>query len=261
MHPLPRKLFFILSLLAGLALLAAACSHPSLSVTSAQTMAPFGSTQVFRVGQSVTFTDGLTIVLNRINDSRCPAGTQCIWAGELAPELTLHGGDLGPTGQALTLSTLRAKEHGVAGYHVALIDASQDSATLVVTKPGVTQPNVATSPNHVAIVVTTPQPDQSIHSPMTVSGRARGPWYFEASFPITLLDANGAVLVQTHAQGEWMTTKFVPFTATLVFNPPATATGELVLENDNPSGEAANAQMHRIPVRFAPATAAHRRSP
>ena len=51
-----------------------------------------------------------------------------------------------------------------------------------------------------------------------------------------------------------MTRKLVPFTATLAFKAPATATGEVVLEKDNPSAEPRNAQTLRIPVRFAVAT-------
>lgn len=97
------------------------------------------------------------------------------------------------------------------------------------------------------------QPNAVIRSPLVIRGQAPGPWFFEASFPITLVDANGTQLGQTHAQasGEWMTTGMVSFTATLTFTAPTTADGALVFEKDNPSGEAANAGSVRIPVRFA----------
>lgn len=102
------------------------------------------------------------------------------------------------------------------------------------------------------IRVTSPAVNTRVTSPLTVRGEARGTWYFEASFPIKLLDANGKVLGQTtgRAQGDWMTENFVPFTATLTFTAPTTATGTLVLERDNPSGLPANAAEIRIPVRF-----------
>lgn len=106
------------------------------------------------------------------------------------------------------------------------------------------------------IKVTSPQPNQSVSSPLSVTGQARGTWFFEASFPVRLIDGNGNTLVQTaaQAQGEWMTENFVPFSTVLNFNQPRTSTGTLVLEKDNPSGLPANAQELRIPVRFETAT-------
>lgn len=100
--------------------------------------------------------------------------------------------------------------------------------------------------------------NQLIKSPLVVSGQARGSWYFEASFPVELLDGTGKriALVPAQAQGDWMTTNFVPFTATLSFAKPATATGTLILRNDNPSGLPENALELRIPVRFATSTSA-----
>jgi hypothetical protein len=47
-----------------------------------------------------------------------------------------------------------------------------------------------------------------------------------------------------------MTNAFVPFSAELKFDEPATATGMLVLEKENPSGEAERDATIRIPVRF-----------
>lgn len=89
-------------------------------------------------------------------------------------------------------------------------------------------------------------------SPLTVTGEARGNWYFEATFPVKLLDANGGLVVQHYAeaQSDWMTTDFVPYVATLTFTPPATATGTLVLEKANASGLPANDDSVEIPVQF-----------
>lgn len=102
------------------------------------------------------------------------------------------------------------------------------------------------------ITVAQPQPNTQVSSPLTVTGAARGTWYFEASFPVRLLDGNGneIAVVPAQAQGDWMTTDFVPFIATLTFSPPSTATGTLVLEKDNPSGEPQNAASVSIPVTF-----------
>lgn len=102
------------------------------------------------------------------------------------------------------------------------------------------------------IQVNAPTVNAIVSSPMTISGRARGNWYFEASFPVQLLDANGLVLYEgpIQADGEWMTTEFVPFNQTITFTPATTETGTLVLKKDNPSGLPENDKEVRVPVRF-----------
>lgn len=94
---------------------------------------------------------------------------------------------------------------------------------------------------------------QAIKSPITITGKAVGNWYFEASFPVELLDGNGKsiMIVPAQAQGDWMTSNFVPFSVTLSFSKPTTATGTIVFKNDNPSGLPENAKEVRIPIRFA----------
>jgi hypothetical protein len=81
-------------------------------------------------------------------------------------------------------------------------------------------------------------PGGTIMSPLTVTGEARGFWFFEASFPIELEDANGVKIATgiAIAQGEWMTEEFVPFAASFSFTKPATKTGTLILRKDNASG-------------------------
>jgi immunoglobulin-like protein involved in spore germination len=103
------------------------------------------------------------------------------------------------------------------------------------------------------IRVTSPTPGSSVTSPLRVRGEARGTYYFEASFPVRLLDANGREIAITpvQAQGEWMTDRFVPFEGMLEFPPPSPGTrGVLVFEKDNPSGDPKYAHELRIPVRF-----------
>ncbi len=102
------------------------------------------------------------------------------------------------------------------------------------------------------IRLTTPQPNTEITSPLIVTGEARGNWYFEASFPVRLLDGTGKEIAVTPAQakGDWMTTNFVPFRAELTFVAPSTKEGTLVLQKDNPSGLPGNADEVKIPIRF-----------
>jgi hypothetical protein len=94
--------------------------------------------------------------------------------------------------------------------------------------------------------------NQIIKSPLLVTGKARGTWFFEGDFPIKLLDESGEVLaiVPAQAQGEWMTEDFVSFEAILEFDIPAANTGFLVLEKNNPSGLPEHADEFQIPIRF-----------
>lgn len=91
-----------------------------------------------------------------------------------------------------------------------------------------------------SIVVTSPRPGQTISSPVIVTGRARGSWFFEGDFPLVLKDVNGGVISESYAtaQGAWMTKEFVSFVGTLQFaTPPAVARGVLVIKKDNPTGQ------------------------
>ena len=127
------------------------------------------------------------------------------------------------------------------------------------TPSGTTTPPTSTSTNAM-IRVTSPSNNASVASPLTVTGEARGGWYFEASFPIKVLDASGRELGVSYAQaqGEWMTNNFVPFRGTVTFATSTTPTGILVLMKDNPSGLPENDAEVRVPIRFANTTAAMR---
>ena len=119
---------------------------------------------------------------------------------------------------------------------------------------GRTGPNCefALCPHEDLIRVFTPQANEKISSPLLITGEARGFWFFEATFPLKLLDDQGNIIVQHYAQvkGDWMTEDFVPFESELVFEAPTTQKGWLVLEKDNPSSLPENADELRIPIIF-----------
>ena len=117
--------------------------------------------------------------------------------------------------------------------------------------PKVPAPNGISNKSEL-IQVTSPSAGAVIKSPVTITGKARGTWYFEASFPARILDANNKVLVAQPAQAlsDWMTTDFVPFSVTLEFVAPKTDTGFIVLAKDNPSGLPEHDDELRIPIRF-----------
>lgn len=103
------------------------------------------------------------------------------------------------------------------------------------------------------IILSTPRPNDVIKSPLIIKGQARGNWFFEASFPVTLLDSEGNVLVEYYAtaQDEWMTPEFVPFETVLVFeNPESAQSGTLILKKDNASGLPEHDDSLIVPIRF-----------
>lgn len=102
------------------------------------------------------------------------------------------------------------------------------------------------------IMIANPRPNQLVASPLVVQGEARGYWFFEASFPIKLFDADGNLIAQTiaQAQSDWMVEDFVGFTAELEFANPGTKTGNLILQKDNPSGLPEYEDELRVPIIF-----------
>lgn len=102
------------------------------------------------------------------------------------------------------------------------------------------------------IRVENPAANGFVASPLVIRGEARGNWFFEATFPIELLDGEGKAIAghYAEAQGDWMTADFVPFEAVLNFEKPATQTGTLVLKKSNPSGLPEHDDELRIPVAF-----------
>ena len=88
------------------------------------------------------------------------------------------------------------------------------------------------------LVVELPFPGAVTGKEFSVIGKARGMWFFEASFPIDVLDKDGKILVQTYAtaQGEWMTEEFVPFKGDVKVPESYIGPATLVLKRDNASG-------------------------
>ena len=86
------------------------------------------------------------------------------------------------------------------------------------------------------IYVSYPQDNDKISTPLIIKGKAKGTWYFEASFPVVLTDLDGVILAQgvAKANSDWMTTNFVPFTATINFTKSNNSqNGFLILKKDN----------------------------
>lgn len=103
------------------------------------------------------------------------------------------------------------------------------------------------------MILEDPYPGKIISSPLFITGRARGSWFFEASAPIMLTNWDGLIIAEgtIHTTEDWMTTEFVPFEGTLTFETPSYGDiGSLILQNDNPSGLPTYDKAIEIPIRY-----------
>lgn len=88
------------------------------------------------------------------------------------------------------------------------------------------------------IVVEQPTPDSVLEKSFSIKGMARGSWFFEASFPVNVVDNAGNILVAISAQtkADWMTQNFVPFQVDIEIPSTYSGPATVILRKDNPSG-------------------------
>lgn len=101
------------------------------------------------------------------------------------------------------------------------------------------------------IKVTKPLSNETISNTFILEGEARGQWFFEAVFPVKIVDEKGNELGhgQAEALGDWMKDDFVPFRAAINFAPGNLSQGSLVLLSNDPSG-LGKLQEIKMPVKF-----------
>ena len=73
-----------------------------------------------------------------------------------------------------------------------------------------------------SLIVEEPLRGDIVTSPLTLKGKVRGTWLFEADAPVLLTDWDGRIIGESYikADGNWMTEEFVPFTGTITFTTP-----------------------------------------
>ncbi|MDD2353788.1 MAG: Gmad2 immunoglobulin-like domain-containing protein [Patescibacteria group bacterium] len=103
----------------------------------------------------------------------------------------------------------------------------------------------------VNVLVSYPLPGVSVSSPLNIKGMARGVWFFEATFPLTMETKSKEIIATSYASAEadWMTEDFVPFSATLNFETEESE-GNLIVHRANPSGLKENDAYISIPLKF-----------
>ena len=110
-----------------------------------------------------------------------------------------------------------------------------------------------TSLKGLVIHVDAPQDGDTIVSPLKVTGKAPGFWFFEADAPIILTNFDGLIIAESFisAKGEWMTEDYVEFEGTIEFTKPEFGErGSLILQKQNASGLPEHADSVEITVYF-----------
>jgi glucose/arabinose dehydrogenase len=111
------------------------------------------------------------------------------------------------------------------------------------------------------IIIDLPKPNEVVKSPLIIKGKARGNWFFEATFPVILVDWDDKIISEGYVQakGDWMTNDFVEFEGKLEFKNPAfpntninhfSHRGTLILKGGNPSGLLENQLSFEVPIIF-----------
>lgn len=102
------------------------------------------------------------------------------------------------------------------------------------------------------IIIESPKPYEKIESPLLIKGKARGQFFFEATFPIKIVDENGNVLQKDYIETieEWMTENFVSFEKSIKLDFGNIKRGFIIFEKANPSDLKENQFEISIPVYF-----------
>ena len=103
------------------------------------------------------------------------------------------------------------------------------------------------------VTLISPTEGDYISSPVIIEGKARGNWFFEASFPVFVVDWDGLIIGQgiAQAQSEWMTTDYVQFRAEITFTKSVVKNnGWIILKKDNPSGLPEYDDAFEVPIFF-----------
>jgi hypothetical protein len=198
--------------------------------------------------------NGVTITPKEVlEDSRCAKDVQCIWAGRVRLRATLTSG-LGTADQEFLVGepiTTEAEVVTLTQVQPTPVSTHQITSneylfTFKVLKQGYSYTNATTD----LVTIDTPTPGAVTGKTFTIKGKARGTWYFEASFPVEVLDKNGNRLAAkpAQAQGDWMTQEFVPFSVELTVPQSYIGPATIVLHKDNPSGDPAKDASVSYPI-------------
>ncbi len=110
----------------------------------------------------------------------------------------------------------------------------------------------ATEP--IGVLISTPESNQLISSPLLVKGKISRTWFFEGQLVLQLIDEDNNSLATgvAVADGDWLNEELVEYVGLLEYNPETieVESGFLAISKDNPSGLAENQGRIIMPLRF-----------
>ncbi|MBD3247887.1 hypothetical protein GF382_01195 [Candidatus Falkowbacteria bacterium] len=165
---------------------------------------------------------------------------------------------------SFTVSSLGEYRHKVAlVYPGEVFDVSyfvsgeeyEDLAEKMVDDFEVTDEQKSVSEKKGLVEVHSPKLGQSVSSPLVVEGEAKNNWFFEASFPVVLVDWDGRIMAEAPAMTSenWMSDGLHSFRSELEFDLTEEnfiPRGTLIIKKSNPSGLPDNADSLEVPVYF-----------
>lgn len=127
----------------------------------------------------------------------------------------------------------------VTGFVIGRRQSQTETTQEVVTEP-------------LTVIVHHPKEGEELTSAYVFDGEANGAWFFEATFPVRLVNAVGDVVGEGYAEarGDWMTDGMVPFIGTILFDSKTVQDGMMLFERANPSGLPEHAATFSVPVKI-----------
>lgn len=215
--------------------------YTSPEVPQGSTPTPSESTLTASIHERVSALGVSITPLSVLEDSRCPSDVTCIQAGTVRLRAKLESG-LGTATQDFRLGepvTTEAEAVTLLSVTPGKISTeelkpSEYRFTFKIEKRAISYANASKD----LIRVELPYPGAVVGKEFSVIGKARGMWFFEASFPIEVVGRNGELLdvAVAQAEGEWMTEDFVPFRAGVSVPESYIGPATIILKRDNASG-------------------------
>lgn len=186
-------------------------------------------------------------------DSRCPMNMKCIQEGSVSLSVKINNSS--EVVDAIVMGP--GKIQRVGKYQINILEVFPETHTreqITQEEYRITFEILDTTDKMNFIKTNNIKSGQLVTSPLHINGSARGYWFFEGSFPVSILDEQGTEVARGFAQakGDWMTTEFVDFSTTLEFTNGGTNsdTGMIVLYKNNPSGIDTKNDELLIPITF-----------
>lgn len=196
-------------------------------------------------------------VVGAIKEEEGYRGTQAMFLGDRVAPQSISAGDgtqviVNYSDRAVGEPMSTAPSVGKS-MHLLYNPVTNDFGEVVKDFEG--ESNLPEADKNDLIVVMAPSSGATVTNPINVAGQARGVWYFEASFPLIVVDWDGRIIGEGYAQAsnDWMTEDFVPFTGSVSYDLPEDTPykrGALIFKKDNPSGLPQYDDALEIPILF-----------